>query len=59
MAIVISRGNLVRHTDLPGVYRVLSTRHGKALIQPIDRPGGARIVHSHRLAQAAADPLTT
>lgn len=59
MTHTITRGDLVRHPDLPGTYRVLTTRHGQALIQPADRPGAARIVHTHRLVQATADPLTT
>lgn len=54
----ITSGDIVRRVDHPGIYRVLSTRHGLALIQPVYASGGTRVVPLSRLAQAATVPTT-
>ncbi|WP_158453099.1 hypothetical protein [Nocardia otitidiscaviarum] len=56
MAITV--GDIVTVTGTPSRYRVTRVRHGRALITPLIS-GPARIVPLNRLAQVAADPITT
>ncbi|WP_306365322.1 hypothetical protein [Nocardia sp. CC227C] len=51
-------GDIVTRPGTETPYRIAAIRQGRALILPLTG-SGARVVPLNRLAQVAADPITT